>query len=107
MDDQWRILVVEDEQNLNRNRIDFLRKDGYVVQGVANGAEAIHLLWTEKYDVVICDQKMPDVDGLEFLQWMRTSCPNTRMIMIASAEFFNNTHAGLRGWCRQLPDKAG
>ena len=86
MADQWRILVVEDEQNLNRNRIDFLRKDGYGVQGVTSGAEAIHLLWTEKYDVVICDQKMPDVDGLEFLQWMRTTCPNTRMIMIASAD---------------------
>ncbi len=86
MADQWRILVVEDEQNLNRNRVDFLRKDGYVVQGVTNGAEAIRLLWTEKYDVVICDQKMPDVDGLEFLQWMRTTCSNTRMIMIASAD---------------------
>lgn len=86
MANQWRILVVEDEQNLNRNRIDLLRKDGYAVQGVANGAEAIHLLWTEKYDVVICDQKMPDVDGFEFLQWMRTACPNTRMIMIASAD---------------------
>lgn len=85
MANQWRILVVEDEQNLNRNRIDFLRKDGYAVQGVANGAEAIRLLWTEKYDVVICDQKMPDVDGFEFLQWMRTYCPNTRMIMVASA----------------------
>lgn len=86
MADQWRILVVEDEQNLNRNRVDFLRKDGYIVQGVTNGAEAIRLLWTEKYDVVICDQKMPDVDGLEFLQWMRTTCPNTRMIMIASPD---------------------
>jgi CheY-like chemotaxis protein/predicted regulator of Ras-like GTPase activity (Roadblock/LC7/MglB family) len=86
MDDQWRILVVEDEQNLNRNCIDFLRKDGYVVQGVASGAEAIRLLWNEKHDVVICDQKMPDVDGLEFLQWMRSSRPNTRMIMIASAD---------------------
>jgi DNA-binding response OmpR family regulator/predicted regulator of Ras-like GTPase activity (Roadblock/LC7/MglB family) len=85
MANQWHILVVEDEQNLNRNRIDFLRKDGYAVQGVANGAEAIRLLWTEKYDVVICDQKMPDVDGFEFLQWMRTYCPNTRMIMVASA----------------------
>src|SRR6266478_4728757 len=85
MANQWHILVVEDEQNLNRNRIDFLRKDGYAVQGVANGAEAIRLLWTEKYDVVICDQKMPDVDGFEFLQWMRTSCPTTLMIMSAPA----------------------
>ncbi len=86
MANQWRILVVEDEQNLNRSRIELLRKDGYAVQGVANGAEAIRLLWTENYDVVICDQKMPDVDGLEFLQWMRAFRPDTRMIMIASAD---------------------
>ncbi|HLH60167.1 MAG TPA: response regulator [Ktedonobacteraceae bacterium] len=86
MANQWHILVVEDEQNLNRNRVELLRKDGYAVQGVANGAEAIRLLWTENYDVVICDQKMPDVDGLEFLQWMRAFRPDTRMIMIASAD---------------------
>jgi DNA-binding response OmpR family regulator/predicted regulator of Ras-like GTPase activity (Roadblock/LC7/MglB family) len=86
MVNQWRILVVEDEQNLNRNKLDLLRKDGYAVQGVANGAEAMRLLWTESYDVVICDQKMPDVDGFEFLQWMRAFRPDTRMIMIAATD---------------------
>jgi DNA-binding response OmpR family regulator/predicted regulator of Ras-like GTPase activity (Roadblock/LC7/MglB family) len=82
---QWRILVVQDEEKLNRSIVNSLQKDGYAVRGVASGAEAIRLLWAEHYDVVISDQRMPDTNGLDLLQWIRTYCPNTRMIMVASA----------------------
>ena len=85
MSKQWRILVVQDEENLNRNIITSLQRDGYAVQGVAGGAEAIRLLWAEHYDVVISDQKMSDANGLGLVQWIRTYSPNTRMIMVASA----------------------
>ncbi len=44
MSDQWRILVVEDEENLNWSIVNSLRKDGYFVRGVMNGAEAIRIL---------------------------------------------------------------
>ena len=85
MSKQWRILVVQDEENLNRNIVTSLQRDGYSVQGVAGGAEAIRLLWAEHYDVVISDQKMLDSNGLGLVQWIRTYSPNTRMIMVASA----------------------
>lgn len=84
MSKQWRILVVQDDEHLKRNIVNSLQKDGYVVQGVSNGAEAIRLLWPGEYDVVLSDQKMPNTDGFELLQWMRTYSPNTRMIMIAT-----------------------
>ena len=84
MSKQWRILVVQDQQSLNRNIVNSLQKDGYAVRDVTSSAEAIRLLWAEQHDIVISDQKMPDVDGFELLQWIRTYCPNTRMIMIAS-----------------------
>ena len=83
MADRYRILVVEDDENLNRTIVNSLRKDGYFVHGVATGAEAIRSLWSEVYDVVISDLKIPGPDGLELLQWLRTYCPNTRMIMVA------------------------
>lgn len=86
MAEQWRILVVEDEENLNWNIVNSLQKDGYIVQGVTSGAETIRLLWSEEYDVVICSQKMPDADGFELLQWIRTYCPNTLMVMLASSD---------------------
>src|SRR5581483_283250 len=82
MAEQWRILVVEGEENLNWNIVNSLQKDGYLVLGVTSGAEAIRTLWSEEYDVVICSQQMPDADGFDLLQWMRTYCPNTRMVML-------------------------
>jgi DNA-binding response OmpR family regulator len=83
MSDRYRILVVDDDENLNRSIVNSLRRDGYFVHGVNSGAEAIRLLWTETYDVVISDLKMPGPDGFELLQWLRSYCPNTRMIMVA------------------------
>src|SRR5579883_2545503 len=82
MAEQWRILVVEGEENLNWNIVNSLQKDGYLVLGVTSGAEAIRTLWSEEYDVVICSQQMPDADGFDLLQWMRTYCPDTRMVML-------------------------
>ena len=82
MAEQWRILVVEGEENLNWNIVNSLQKDGYSMLGVTGGAEAIRTLWSEEYDVVICSQQMPDADGFDLLQWMRTYCPNARMVML-------------------------
>lgn len=83
MADRCRILVVFNDENLNRSIVNSLRKDSYFVHGVASGAEAIRSLWSEAYDVVISDLKTPGPDGFELLQWLRAYCPNTRMIMVA------------------------
>jgi DNA-binding response OmpR family regulator/predicted regulator of Ras-like GTPase activity (Roadblock/LC7/MglB family) len=85
MSDQWRILVVEDDEHLNQSIVNTLSIDGYAVKGTASGAAAIRLLWTEEYDVIIGDLKTPGADGLQLLQWLRTYRPNTRMIMLAAA----------------------
>ena len=84
MTEQWRILVVEDEEQLNQGIVTSLRKDGYLIQGVRSGAEAIRMLWSEEFDVVIGDLKTPGADGFELLQWLRTFRPHTRMIMVAA-----------------------
>ena len=84
MSELWRILLVEDDDTLNRSIVNSLRKDGYVVQGVRSGIEAIRLVWSEEYDVVIGDLKTPGADGFEMLQWLRTFRPKTRMIMVTA-----------------------
>jgi DNA-binding response OmpR family regulator/predicted regulator of Ras-like GTPase activity (Roadblock/LC7/MglB family) len=84
MTEQWRLLVVEDEEQLNQSIVNSLHKDGYVIQGVRSGAEAIRMLWLEEFDVVIGDLKTPGADGFELLQWLRTFRPHTRMIMVAA-----------------------
>ena len=82
MSKQWHILIVLDDEYLNRSIVNSLQIEGYFVKGVASATEAVHLLWAEEYDIVVSDQKMPDSDGFELLQWMRTYRPSTRMIMI-------------------------
>jgi len=47
MSQQWRILVVEGDEYLNQGIVNSLLKDGYSVQGVLTGAEAIRILWSD------------------------------------------------------------
>ncbi|MDQ6644378.1 MAG: response regulator [Chloroflexota bacterium] len=86
MSELWRILLVEDNDVLNQSIVNSLRKDGYIVHGVRSGAEAIRIVWSEEFDVVIGDLKTPGADGFEMLQWLRTFRPKTRMIMIAVSD---------------------
>ena len=97
MSDQWRILVVEDEENLNWSIVNSLRKDGYFVRGVMNGAEALRILWSEEYDVVISDLKMPGADGFELLQWIRAHRPKTRLIMVTAFGSASTRNQALEG----------
>jgi DNA-binding response OmpR family regulator/predicted regulator of Ras-like GTPase activity (Roadblock/LC7/MglB family) len=85
MSDVWRIVVVAGEETFNQNLVNSLRKDGYVVLGVTSGADAVRILWSEEYDVVICDLKTPVTDGFELLQWLRAYRASTRMIMLGEA----------------------
>lgn len=85
MSQQWRVLVVEGDEYLNQGIVNSLLKDGYSVQGVLTGAEAIRILWADEQQLVIGDMQLPDADGFDLLQWIRTYCPQTRMIILATA----------------------
>src|SRR5579884_3132157 len=80
----WRILVVDDEENLNWSLVHSLRKDGYAAQGTASGQEALRLLAEAPYDCVISDVMMPGMDGFELLQWIRAHRPATRVLMMTA-----------------------
>jgi CheY-like chemotaxis protein/predicted regulator of Ras-like GTPase activity (Roadblock/LC7/MglB family) len=82
MSKPWHILIVLDDEYLDWNIVNSLQIDGYLVKAAKSGTEAVHLLWAEEYDIVVSDQKMPDTDGFELLQWIRTYRPGTRMIMV-------------------------
>jgi DNA-binding response OmpR family regulator/predicted regulator of Ras-like GTPase activity (Roadblock/LC7/MglB family) len=86
MADVSRVFVVESEEEINRSVVNSLRKDGYFVQGVTSGADAMRILWSEEYDVVICDVRMPGANGFELLQWLRAYRPNTRLIAVGGPD---------------------
>ncbi|GHO84680.1 hypothetical protein KSZ_26860 [Dictyobacter formicarum] len=86
MSDVWRIIVVASDDALNQNLVNSLRKDGYVVQSVMSEADAVRALWSEEYEIVICDVKTPGAEGFELLQWLRAYRPNIRMIMLGEVD---------------------
>jgi signal transduction histidine kinase len=63
-----RILVVEDEPTVARLIADVLEDEGFQVDVQLDGSEALHLADRETYDLVICDMKMPGLDGQHFYQ---------------------------------------
>ncbi|HEY7415329.1 MAG TPA: response regulator, partial [Ktedonobacteraceae bacterium] len=82
-----RIFVVENNEFFNRNVVNALQKEGYIVQSTLNGADAVRLLWSEPYDVVISSVQMPGANGFELLQWLRTYRPNTYIILMGEPEW--------------------
>jgi DNA-binding response OmpR family regulator len=74
-----RILIVEDEPAVRENLRRCLELEGYDVDALSNGGEALTYLRKQKPDLVICDLMMPEVDGFGVLTQLRTS-PATKTI---------------------------
>jgi PAS domain S-box-containing protein len=69
------ILVVEDEAKLASAVVDALRDAGYLVQHAADGEEALSKVKADAFDLVICDLKMPRMDGMEFYRMLSAAAP--------------------------------
>ena len=63
-----RILVVDDEENLRHMLQVMLQKQGYLVEQATDGAEAVRMVSAKDYDFILCDMKMPVLDGAGFLE---------------------------------------
>lgn len=66
-----RILVVDDEKIKRVTLADDLATQGHEVVMAADGEEALQLLGADRFDVVVTDMKMPKVDGIELLKWIK------------------------------------
>lgn len=77
-----RILVIDDELGI-RNLLEYeLGKQGYTVKTAPNGQEGVEQFKKNKFHLVISDIKMPKLDGLQVLEFVKKSDPDTEMIMI-------------------------
>lgn len=77
-----KILVVDDEAVLRVVLIMELEGEGYLVTGAPDGEEAIEILKTKQFDLVISDIKMPNVDGFEVLKFVKDRWPKTKVVML-------------------------
>ena len=80
------LLWVDDEIELLRAHIIFLEKKGYQVVTVSNGSDAIDQCRQHTFDLVLLDEMMPGLTGLETLQRIKEISPATPVVMVTKSE---------------------
>lgn len=81
-DDKIRVLIVDDEQAHARAVAESLERTGYECSVATNGADGIHKIEGEDFDIVITDLVMGPIDGLAVLKKARQALPNAEVILI-------------------------
>ena len=92
MENNGKILWADDEIDLLKPHIMFLKMKGYDVTTVNNGADALDRVETETFDIIILDENMPGISGLETLQQIKQVQPNVPVIMITKREHHEPSH---------------
>ncbi|MEP7279455.1 MAG: sigma-54 dependent transcriptional regulator [Bacteroidota bacterium] len=77
------ILIVDDEKAIRKTLGEILSYEGYKMDEAGDGEEALKRFKEKAYDVVLCDIKMPKMDGIEFLERARETNPDIPIIMIS------------------------
>lgn len=90
-----RVLVVEDEPDLNRQLVKALGDAGYAVDSAKDGEEGYFLGDTEPYDVVILDIGLPKMDGLSILEQWRRSGKKFPVIILTARDRWSDKVAGM------------
>lgn len=83
MDDaKIRVLIAEDEDGLRTTIAAWLGDEGYEVQEAPNGLEAVKLVQSNDFDIALLDIRMPGMNGLEVLRYIRKNSPTTDAVMM-------------------------
>jgi two-component system nitrogen regulation response regulator NtrX len=77
------ILIIDDEKAIRKTLTEILSFEGYKIAEAADGEEGLKMFKEKNYDVVLCDIKMPRLDGIEFLQKAGEINPDIPIIMIS------------------------
>ncbi|HRG82651.1 MAG TPA: sigma-54 dependent transcriptional regulator [Chitinophagaceae bacterium] len=77
------ILIIDDEKAIRKTLTEILSFEGYKIEEAADGEEGLRKFKEKNYDLVLCDIKMPKLDGIEFLQKAGESNPDIPIIMIS------------------------
>ena len=79
-----KILVVDDEENARIGLSKLLAQEGYLVDSVSNGFEALTYLRQNEVNLIVTDINMPGMNGITFLKELNKSHPKSNVIMITA-----------------------
>ncbi len=92
----FKILVVEDDKELNRTVCAFLNNSGYEAMGCLNANEAYDVLYEGIYDLIVSDIMMPGVDGFAFVQTVRETNKEIPILFMTARDDITSKQRGFR-----------
>ncbi len=92
----FRILVVEDDRDLNRSVCMFLNQSGYKATGCLGAEEAYDAMYATVFDLILSDIMMPDIDGFEFARTVRSLNENIPILFMTARDDFAAKQRGFR-----------
>lgn len=96
-----RALIVEDDPAIRALTAAVLRREGFVVDLATNGREAMPLLRQSHHDVIVLDLSMPEMSGIELLEYLGHSAPQTlRRVVVMTAAVHSVQHGLPHDICR-------
>ncbi len=90
----FKILVVEDDKNLNRAVCSYLNRKGYDAQGCPDVPKAYECMESNVFDLIITDIMMPGIDGYEFTRVVRLSNKEIPILFISARDDFYSKQRG-------------
>lgn len=78
-----KILVIDDERAIRNTLKEILEYEKYQVELAENAQKALEIIQTSEFDIILCDIKMPDIDGIELLPQLLQVHPDTPVVMIS------------------------
>lgn len=92
----FRILVVEDDKDLNKSVCSFLNHSGYEATGCLNANDAYDAMYETMFDLIVSDIMMPGVDGFEFAQNVRALNQEIPILFMTARDDFAAKQRGFR-----------
>ena len=92
----FKILVVEDDKDLNHTVCSFLNRSGYEAIGCFNANEAYDTMYGDTFDLIVSDIMMPEVDGFEFAQTVRSLNEDIPILFMTARDDFASKQRGYR-----------
>ena len=92
----FKILVVEDDRDLNRAVCAFLNQSGYEASGCLNASDAYDAMYRGTFDLIVSDIMMPGIDGYEFARTVRELDENIPILFMTARDDFASKQRGYR-----------
>ena len=92
----FRILVVEDDKDLNKSVCSFLNHSGYEATGCLNATDAYDAMYETMFDLIVSDIMMPGVDGFEFAQNVRALNQEIPILFMTARDDIASKQRGFR-----------